>query len=243
MLRTNDNINVFNSEQVAGKRIFLFAGHYGSGKSEVAVNFAMGLSRLYSTAIVDFDIVNTFFRAAGARNELERGGIRVVAPVYANTNVDVPALPAEISGLFGDSAVKAVFDVGGDGAGAKAVSRYRDDFAKEDYANFFVFNIRRPMTSTLRQITEYFYEIQGSARLPFTAIINNTNLLGETGAQDLLEGLDTAGELSRRLSLPVAFSAYMFGAGGEKPYMPGEFAMRAAEMRIPIFIMKKYIHM
>ena len=237
-------------ETVDRPRLYLFAGHYGSGKSEVAVNFAIKLARSHRTAIVDFDIINTFFRSASARATLEQKGIRVIAPIYANTNVDVPALPAEISSLFDDKDIKAVFDVGGDSAGARAVSRYRGEFSDEPVENYFVFNIRRPMTSTVDNLADYFYEIQESARLPFTALVNNTNLLSGTGGVDLLEGLEAATELSGRLSLPVAFSAYMdpapgcdAGAGAGECEELASFFARSEALNIPVFHMHKYIFM
>ena len=217
----------------------MFAGHYGSGKSEVAVNFTLSLAACHRAAIVDFDIINPYFRTASARAALESKGVRVVAPIYANTNIDVPALPAEISALFDDKQVKAVFDVGGDSAGARAVSRYRDDFLSERTECFFVFNLRRPETSTVCKAAEIFYAIQKSARLPFTAIVNNTNLLSDTSERDLSEGLDAALELSDRLSLPVAFSAAMEGAAAGAP----AFCARSARLGIPIFCIGKYISM
>ena len=233
-------------ESYGNKRLFLFAGHYGSGKSEIAVNFALGLARIGMAAIVDFDIINPFFRTAGARGALEQSGVRVIAPIYANTNVDVPALPAEISALFDDKRYKSVFDVGGDSAGAKAVSRYHAEFTSEPYENFFVFNIRRPMTSDIAGIINIFEEIQGSARLPFTSIVNNTNLMSQTREEDLLEGVDAAVELSKRLSLPVSFSAFMCGASGCGLTPPGgisRFVSASEKSGIPIFYIQKHIHM
>ena len=222
-------------------RLYIFSGHYGSGKSEVSVNFALALARVHRTAIVDFDIINPYFRSAGARNALEQGGVRVITPEYANTNVDVPALPAEISYLFDDKSTKAVFDVGGDSAGARAVSRYRDEILLEDTACFFVFNVRRPTTSTADKAIEIYEEILESARVPFTAIINNTNLMAETTERDLLDGLDAAVELSGRLSLPVAFSVFMENPGiGPEPQA---FISRSCELKIPIFKLSKHIHM
>ena len=236
------NLNdIFNSG-----RLFLFAGHYGSGKTEVAVNFALALSRLHRTAIADFDIVNPYFRTADARVKLEASGIRVITPIFANTNVDVPALPADIVSLFEDKQVKAVFDVGGDSAGAKAISRYHDDFIEGGAANFFVFNIRRPMTSSVEMLYDIFHEIQEAARLPFTALVNNTNLLGATGEPQLLEGLDAALALSEQVALPIAFSTCMIGkrqepAGVSDGY-PAYFA-RLEQLGIPLFGIGQYIKM
>ena len=258
------SINLHNTDG----RLYIFSGHYGSGKSEVAVNFAFMLAGRSRTAIVDFDIINPYFRTANARAALENKGIRVITPVYANTNVDVPALPAEISSLFDDKGCKAVFDVGGDGAGAKAVSRYRDEFASERTVSYFVFNARRPTTSGPDGAIGIFHEIQDTARIPFTAIINNTNLMSDTDDAVLLDGLDMATALSERLSLPVAFSVCMDAGGGSSlaragrsasngdasglalsgdaselaSLYPGFFA-RSRELGIPVMIIKKHIHM
>lgn len=221
-----------------GYRFNIFSGHYGSGKSEVSVNFAILLARSFRTAIVDFDIINPYFRTAGAKAELEKQGVRVITPVYANTNVDVPALPAEISSLFDDAGIKAVFDAGGDSAGAKAVSRYREEFIPEQTAHFFVFNLRRPLTSSVPKILDAYNSIRESARVPFTAIVNNTNLLSETGETDLLEGLEAAVEFSRLVSLPVAFNTYL----GDFRAV-SKFTLRSEDLGIPVFFISKHILM
>ena len=45
------------------KRITLFAGHYGSGKTNIAVNYALYLKNLGKDVVVaDLDIVNPYFR-------------------------------------------------------------------------------------------------------------------------------------------------------------------------------------
>ncbi|MDR1440736.1 MAG: hypothetical protein LBJ10_12325 [Clostridiales bacterium] len=235
-----------------GKRCFVFAGHYGSGKTETAVNFALALAEAGNrTAIADFDIVNPYFRTSDARAGLERRGVRVVASSYAGSNVDVPALPAEINGLFEDGGLKAVFDVGGDDVGAKAVSRYREEFGRSGAAMFFVINIRRPMTATLQQLESAFSEIQESARLSFGAIVNNTNMMSATTAADLDEGLDMALALSDSLGLPVAFNVLMAGdrdgggsgKGGVGDALAAPFAERSEKLGIPVFRIAKNIRM
>ena len=223
-------------------RLFLFSGHYGSGKTEVSINYAMRLATAYRTTIVDFDIVNPYYRTADARGGLEAKGIRVIASQFAKSNADAPAMPAEISSVFDDKGVKAVFDVGGDSAGARATSVYRDYFLAEKYFHFFIFNIRRQITSTVSGLIEAFYDIQGNARLPFTALINNTNLMDRTGPKDLFEGLETACELSERLSLPLAFSTYMEGASPSAADADSFFE-RSREFGTDVFILKKHIRM
>lgn len=198
------------------KRISIFTGHFGSGKTEVAVNYAIKLSERHNPiAIVDFDIVNPFFRTADARKNLEEKGILVLAPMYANTNVDVPSLPAEINMLFEKKEYRAVFDVGGDDLGAKVLSRYNEEILNDDYEMFFVINTRRPMTLSEKGIEKMIREIEESSRLKVTWLVNNTNLLGETGAEDVLEGGAIIEEVSRRLGIPVGF------VSGFKPVLGG----------------------
>ncbi len=192
------------------KRITIFTGHFGSGKTEVAVNFAIQLARAgKKTAIVDLDIVNPFFRRADARGELEQRGIKVVAPVYANTNVDVPSLPPEINTLFEDRSYHVVLDVGGDDLGARAVSRYQSRIVLEDYIHYFVINTRRPMTGTADEIERTIAEIQGSARLQVDRLVNNANLLGASSPELIAEASVILHQVSSRLSIPVGLISGM----------------------------------
>ncbi len=190
------------------KRINIFTGHFGSGKTEVAINFALKLSTLGNkTAIVDFDIVNPFFRTKDAALELEKRGILVIAPRYANTNVDVPALPPEINSLFEKKEYRVVFDVGGDDVGARVLSRYREDILGDDVEMFFVVNTRRPMTDTVEKIEEMIWDIENSSRLKITKLVNNTNILGETTMENVLRGRQLIDEVSEKLGIPVAFTS------------------------------------
>lgn len=188
------------------KRINIFTGHFGSGKTEVAVNYALQLSKIFTnTAIVDFDIVNPYFRTADVREELEQNGLRVITPPYANTNVDVPALPAEINSLFDRKEYRAVFDVGGDDIGAKAISRYREEILGDDWEIFFVINTKRPMTDTPGKIEAIIHEVEDSSRLKITSLVNNTNLLENTTLEDIIEGHNLIEPVSKKLDIPIAF--------------------------------------
>lgn len=197
------------------KRISIFTGHFGSGKTEVAVNYAIALAGRYSkVAIVDMDIVNPFFRTADVKHELEKKGVRVIAPLYANTNIDVPALPADTYSLFENKDCKAVFDVGGDDLGAKAVSRFRDEISRDDYELFFVANTRRPMTDTPEKIEEMIHSIEDSCRLSITQIVNNTNLLWSTTVEDIMAGQRIIETVSRKLKIPIGFISCMEDMAG-----------------------------
>lgn len=188
------------------KRISIFTGHFGSGKTEVALNYALELAeRGKRTAIVDFDIVNPFFRTTDAKAILEEKGIWAVVPVYANTNVDVPALPPEISSVFEKKEYSVVLDVGGDDLGARVLSRYRDEIFQDDYEMFFVINIMRPMTDTIEKIEQMIWEIEESARIKVTKLVNNTNLLQYTSEEDILKGQAMVEAISQKLGIPIAF--------------------------------------
>lgn len=190
------------------KRIALFIGHFGSGKTEVAVNFALKLKqRVERVAILDFDIVNPFFRTADAKENLEKAGIQVILPLYANTNVDVPALTGEIYGVLEDKRLYGVLDVGGDDLGAKAVSRFKKDLEKVEPDLFFVINPFRPMTDTVDKMVSMFEEITESAGIRPTGLVNNSNLLEFTTPEVIEEGHRMITEVSKRVQIPVAFAA------------------------------------
>ncbi|HHV96382.1 MAG TPA: P-loop NTPase [Clostridiaceae bacterium] len=190
------------------RRINIFTGNFGSGKTEIAVNFAMKLKeKKEKVAIVDFDIVNPYFRTMDVKKELEKKGIRVIASMYANTNVDVPAVSPEVNTLFEDESYTAVFDVGGDDLGAKIVSAFKEEFMKEDYAHFFVVNVKRPMTNTAEKIKEMIASIEESAGIKVTHLINNTNLMEQTSLEDILEGDSIIREISKELNIEVAFTS------------------------------------
>jgi len=204
--RNDDNMEVL----MFDKRITIFTGHFGSGKTEVAVNYVFQLAKAgRKTAIVDLDIVNPFFRTTDAKKVLEEKGIRVITPVYANTNVDVPSLPAEINSIFEDRSYQVVLDVGGDDLGARVLSRYNEDIIAEDYIHYFVINTRRPMTKTVEEIVEMINEIQTSARLKVDSLVNNANLLGANTPEIIAEASAIIGEVSSKLSIPVGFISGM----------------------------------
>lgn len=192
------------------KRINIFTGHFGSGKTEVAVNYAVKMAlQGKKTAIVDLDIVNPFFRTADAKKVLEEKGIKVITPVYANTNVDVPSLPADINSAFEDRSYHVVLDVGGDDLGAKVLSRYNEQIRNEDYIHYFVINTRRPMTKTVDEIEEMIREIETSARLKVDYLVNNANLLGANTAKIIGEASEIIAGVSSKLSIPVGFISGM----------------------------------
>lgn len=194
-----------NGFSVPVKRVTLFAGHYGSGKTNIAVDYALEIKKSGADCvIVDLDIVNPYFRTKDSAKRLESAGVKTVFPAYANTNVDLPALPKEIYGAVSDKSAYAVLDVGGDDRGALALGRYAPDIlAENNYEMIFVANFYRPLTKTAKDALEVMREIETAGGIKFTAIINNSNVAEETTADDVKATAKEAEELSRISGLPV----------------------------------------
>lgn len=192
------------------KRVTLFCGHYGSGKSNLAVNYALRLREHgLPAALADIDVVNPYFRSADSKRELEQAGVQVISLPFANSNVDLPALPQEVYGLVQRRDVCAVLDIGGDDRGALALGRYVPYILEEnDFANLFVVNFYRPLTQTVQDAIAVLREIEQAARLPFTGIVNNSNLGRETTAETVGRTLPLAQALSEQTGLPVCFTSY-----------------------------------
>ena len=187
------------------KRITLFCGHYGSGKTNIAVNAALKLSEEYKNiALADLDIVNPYFRTKDSSEELSEKGIRLICSQYANSNVDIPALPAEIYTITDDKTLKSVVDIGGDDRGAYVLGRISEKIVSEnDYDMLMVINSSRPLTRDAESTMEVLKEIETAAKIKFTGLINNSNLGEETTPEDVLASLEYAQSVSKATGLPV----------------------------------------
>ena len=193
-------------------RITLFVGTYGSGKSEVSVNFALWQASLGLTVtLCDLDIINPYFRSADARKLVERAGIRLIAPMYAGTNVDVPAVPGEVHAVFDDPSRQAVLDIGGEDLGARVVASLHPQLAAAipPPAVYMVVNPFRPFTSTADQIIQVAAELTASANLPLTGLVHNANLLDAGDATLLSETLSVVQSAADALGLPLVFASAM----------------------------------
>lgn len=190
------------------KRITLIAGHYGSGKTNIAVNMAFDLKKQYDNVVIaDLDIVNPYFRTKDSQAELEDMGIRLICSEYANTNVDIPALPQDMYSIVDDKELMAIVDIGGDDRGAYALGRYSPGILAEgNYDMLFVINCFRPLTRKAEDVIEVMHEIETAGKIKFTGIINNSNLGAETAAEDVLNSLSYADEVSKATGLPVVIT-------------------------------------
>ncbi len=201
----NSEFRIPNSE----KRVSLFCGHYGSGKTNLAVNWAKALrAGGREAALADIDIVNPYFRSKDSESELRALGIDVISLPFANTSVDLPSLPSEVYGLVQRRDRFAVLDIGGDDRGALALGRFAPYIAEEnDYDMFFVVNFYRPLTRTAAAALDVMNEIAAVCPLRFTAIVNNSNMGEATVPADVEATFPEAQKLSALSGVPVAFTS------------------------------------
>ncbi len=191
------------------KRITVFMGHYGSGKTNVAVNYAIGLKNIgKNVSIYDLDIVNPYFRTVDAQNTLKEHGVNLIVSPFAETNVDIPAMNAASYKMLVDKTENAVLDIGGDDRGALALGRFSGKIIEEnDYQVLLVLNPFRPETRDIDGAMQIIDEIEKSGKLPFTGIVNNANLGKETTEKDIFYGLEFSEKLCKKSGLEISFSA------------------------------------
>lgn len=187
------------------KRITMILGHYGSGKTNIALNLAAECKKTRErVAIADLDIVNPYFRTKDSLDFLEEQGIRLIVSEYANTNIDIPALPQDMYAVTDDKGLTCVLDIGGDDRGALVLGRLRPEILREnDYENLLVINRYRPLTADAASTVEVMREIEEASGIPFTGIINNSNIGVETTAEAVLASLPYAEEVSKLTGLPI----------------------------------------
>ena len=191
------------------KRLTLLCGHYGSGKTNVAVNLAFYLKEQYNNVVVaDLDIVNPYFRTKDSIDDFKARGIELICSQYANTNVDIPALPANMYRLTADKDITAVIDVGGDDRGAYALGRLVPEIkAENNFDMLMVINGYRPLTPDAQSTIEVMREIEEACKLKFTGLVNNSNIGEETTAEDIIKSIGYANEVSQASGLPIVMTS------------------------------------
>ncbi len=211
------------------KRLTILCGHYGSGKTNVAVNLAFKLRERHErVTVADLDIVNPYFRTKDSMKEFDERGIRLICSPYANSNVDIPALPQELYSVTDDREHTVVLDIGGDDRGALALGRLAEQIKAEgDYAMLMVINRFRPLTPDVPSTIEVMREIETACGIPFTGLINNSNLGEETTADDVLGSMAYADEVAKATGLPLVMTTVKDDLYGELDgQIPDLFPMR-----------------
>jgi len=192
------------------KKVIVLIGNYGSGKTELALNFAIKAAATGRTELIDLDMVNTYFRLTERGKMQEMKEIRLVSPNFACSGVETLSLPAEVASAFAMDWDTVVFDVGGDAAGSTALGRYYRDFMELEEGSLEVLNvvnIRRPMAGTAEKLIKLQEDMQRHSRLKITGMINNTNLAQMTTPAELRDGYEIVKQVSEKTGVPVKFTS------------------------------------
>ena len=192
------------STSFCSHRISIITGHYGTGKTEFAVNLALAMAEEGQRVMVaDLDIVNPYFRSRERRSVLERAGVELISSSQACADADVPSLPAELLAIFENRALRGILDIGGDPVGARVLARFRPKILAEDYQLLYVLNANRPEVRETEGAITYLRGIEATTGLTCTGIVNNTHLCGETTAEQVRKGASLAAAVSRETGVPV----------------------------------------
>ena len=185
-------------------RLSIVTGHYGTGKTEFAVNLALAMAQDGERVMMaDLDIVNPYFRSRERRKLLEEAGIRLISSSQACSDADVPALPAELLTILEDRSIRGILDIGGDPVGARVLARFNDKIITEDYQLIYVLNANRPEVRSPEAAIAYLRGIEATTSLTCTGIVNNTHLCGETTPEEIRKGARLAEAVSRETGIPV----------------------------------------
>ena len=189
---------------VCSHRVSIITGHYGTGKTEFAVNLALAMAwEGTSVILADLDIVNPYFRSRERRSLLEEAGVRLISSSQACSDADVPALPAELLTILEDRSLRGVLDIGGDPVGARVLARFQPKIVQEDYQLIYVLNANRPEVRDREKAISYLRGIEATTGLACTGIVNNTHLCGETTEDEIRKGAALAAEVSKETGIPV----------------------------------------
>lgn len=187
------------------KKILIFCGHYGTGKTSIAINFSRDLADIFRPVIlIDLDIVNPYFRTCDYLNFLKNRNVNLIEPVFARTTLDTPSLSAQINSAIKSETGIVVIDSGGDDAGVTALAQYADLIKSSgNYDLIYVVNKYRPMTDTVEKAVSLLYEIEKTSKLKVSGLINNSHLGKDTSIKDIEQSFEFAKSCARQVGLPL----------------------------------------
>jgi hypothetical protein len=199
---------LFEEQVLQDRRIRIFAGHFGSGKTEVAVNYVLKLRELTEdwVGIADLDVVNPYFRSREKAAFFEERRIRTVYSAVAALHGDAPAVSGEVLAFLEDPRWQAVLDAGGDPEGARVLGRFAGKILPEDYDMFLVVNVHRPQTASVQAVLDLMARLEETSRLKVTAFINNSHMLKATRPEHVFAGTELLSELERKTGLKTRYT-------------------------------------
>ncbi len=215
------------------KPLTIITGHYGSGKTEIAVNLAIAAAKSYQVVLADLDIVNPYFRSREQLNKLKPYHVEVIGSALMNSTLELPALTYNVIAKKNQENTRTIIDLGGDGIGAKQMSKYSKSIHLAEYELFLVVNVNRPETKHCEGVLFHKESIEQQSNMKITGILNNTHLLKETTEEDVFRGMTICQQVSQKTKIPFlgsfaleTLSRQMMKKKLQKPVWPIELHMR-----------------
>ena len=218
----------------AGSRVKIFVGEFGSGKTEVSINYALKLKRRgFQTAIVDMDLVKPYFRTRENRLFIESSGIFLACPEPRLSHSDLPVMPQQVTRFLYDKNCQVIIDVGG-GETAIVLAQFKKQLEEVSYEAYFIINTCRPFSKTVEEIEASLNKLEKTSKIKVTGLISNTNIGNETTLDHLMGGVAIAESVSERLSLPLTWVVVSDELAGQ--------LHEKVKMRHPILSIQTYTH-
>ncbi len=190
------------------KRIEIFLGGYGSGKTELAINRAFQLKdEGKEIAIADLDIVNMYFRSRDVVKQFESLGIKLIVPEGKYSAADTPFIPAALRGYILNEKYNLILDVGGDPDGARVLGVYRDELKKMGHTAYFVINASRPFAQNPDELIQLIKSVEYASGIEIQYLINNTNFAEYTREEDILKGIKLTELIAEKLNKEFLYSS------------------------------------
>ena len=217
-LQVRNRLRIIDRMMFMDSRIRVFTGHFGSGKTEIAINYALRLAEQgKKVTIADMDVVNPYFCSRDEEQLFMEKGIRLIATPKEMSNAELGTIPLATPAVFNDKTYDVVLDVGGDDQGAVALGQYNRFFHEEDYDMYFVINTLRPDTSNADDTIAYIRAVERASRLRVKYLINNSNLSYETKTEHILQGQSIVEEISIKTGLPIKYTTVSEDMLGKLP--------------------------
>ncbi|MEW6368088.1 MAG: hypothetical protein AB1714_25960 [Acidobacteriota bacterium] len=220
-------------ELLFSSRVTVVVGHFGSGKTEIAINGAVELAgHQRSVTLVDLDVVKPYFRSRSARAFIAERGVDLIAPTGESYYADLPIILPHIRTVLRDPQRKVILDAGGDDTGARALGSLSDAVPLDETQRLLVLNFRRPFTESVEDAVVALREIEGAARMSMTGLVSNTHLMDETTADVVIEGYRLAMAMAKQVEVPVLAVTVEEGR---------ELDLPAGEFDCPVFLIRRTI--
>lgn len=189
-------------------RVFLFFGMFGSGKTELSINWSLYLkTHFQQVALADIDTISPYFRSRDETDHMARRGVQVITPPKPLMKADLPIIAPQVGGFIQNPAYHVVIDVGGNDVGATVLGSLHHFLDAQNYISFFVINAQRPFSTDVESIKANIDQLSMKGRVRVDFLINNTHLGAYTDQPLIERGEDIVRQVSESCGVPFGFTA------------------------------------